>query len=127
MANPRPYGDPEGEDVPVRDRPYESFGQQGYAMPDHVPGDERERGAARVELGSPVVATDDDRLRDAIRLLLEENTSIDARHVDVFVENREVTLAGSVPDEDQRARIEAIIESVEGVVGIVDNVLVDRR
>ncbi|HEY8076863.1 MAG TPA: BON domain-containing protein [Labilithrix sp.] len=127
MANPRAYGDPEGEDVPVRDRPYESFGEQGYAMPDHVAGSERERGAARVELGRPVVATDDDRLLDTILRVLSEAESLDAHAVDVFVEAREVTLNGMVADEDQRARIEAIVESVEGVAGIVNNVLVDRR
>ncbi len=127
MATPRPYGDPEGDDVPVRDRPYESFGQQGYAMPDHVADAEGERGAARVELGRPVVATEDDRLRDAIQRLLVESTSVDSRAVYVSVEAREVTLTGTVPDEDQRGRIEAIVESVEGVGSIVNNVLVDRR
>jgi hypothetical protein len=46
----RPYS--EGEDGPVRDRTYESFGQQGYAMPDHVADpNEVKRGVDRVELG----------------------------------------------------------------------------
>jgi hypothetical protein len=51
----RPYDDPDGDDIPVRDRPYESFGQQGYAMPDHVadPNDTR-RGVVSVELGRPI-------------------------------------------------------------------------
>ncbi len=123
----RPYGDPEGEDVPVRDRPYESFGQQGYAMPDHVVDPDAERGAARVELGRPVVATEDDRIRDDITRLLAESATVDASHVDVVVENHGVTLSGTVPDEDQRARIEAIVESVAGTGDIDDRIVVERR
>ena len=31
------YGEVEGDDLALRDQPYESFGQQGFAMPDHAP------------------------------------------------------------------------------------------
>lgn len=54
----RPYG--EGEDGPVRDRTYESFGQQGYAMPDHIADpNEVKRGVQRVELGQKVKLPDE--------------------------------------------------------------------
>ena len=128
MANrTRPYGDPEGEDVPVRDRPYESFGQQGYAMPDHLAAPDAERGAARVELGRPVLATDDDRIRDEIVRLLAKSAAVDASRVDIVVTDGDVTLTGTAPDEDQRARIEAIVESVAAAAGIENQIVVEGR
>ena len=131
------YGDVDGEDLPPRDRPYESFGQQGFAMPDHAParGYAPRRGAERIELGEAAgpVSTgpknwqrSDERLHDDVCALLADDPWVDASELEVVVHHREVTLAGSVRDGRQRARAMAIAEATRGVVEVVSRVRVRR-
>src|SRR5689334_2213221 len=113
------YGDVGEEDVPVRDRPYEHFGSQGYAMPDHARDDEQRRGAANVELGEPAkepARKRDDRLREEISARLDRESELDDRELEVVVHDREATLTGRVHDPDERELAQHIAEGVPGVV-----------
>jgi osmotically-inducible protein OsmY len=130
-----PYGDPEGEALPIRDRPYESFGQQGFAMPDHVadPYDVR-RGAATIDLGrrpAPVsprgVHRRDERIYDDVCRALTVDGHVDATDIEVVVRDGEVHLSGRVPDRRQRRRAEAIAEHVRGVFDVMNRLVVGDR
>lgn len=109
------------------------FGQQGFAMRDHVtdPEDAR-RGVERVELGEQVASgpknwqRSDERIHDDVCRMLAEDSWVDASDVEVVVHQREVTLAGTVPDGRQRARAIAIAEAARGVVEVVSRVRVRR-
>ena len=131
---PRPwaYGDMEGEDLPVRDRPEESFGQQGVGLPTY--GDEVtvSRGAERVDLGEPVApqtqrnATGpkgwqrrDDRIHEDVCAHLTADGHVDASEIEVIVHHGEVTLSGTVTDRTQRDRAIRIAESIRGVIDVV--------
>ena len=111
----------------------EGFGQQGFAMPDHVTSVvDVHRGAARVELGERLAAgprnwqRSDERIRDEICAMLAEDGWVDATDLEVVVHHREVTLAGSVSDARQRERAVAIAEATRGVVEVVSRVRVRR-
>jgi hypothetical protein len=122
------YGDVGEEDVPVRDRPYEHFGSQGYAMPDHAAGGERtRRGAVGVELGEPVADapppnSGDERIRHEIAGRLVDDGSFDAGDIEVVVHGGEVALTGSVADDGDRERAVHIAETVRGVVEVVPRI-----
>lgn len=131
------YGDVEGEDLPVRDRPYESFGRQGLAMPTY--GDEPavERGAERVDLGEPVTPPGpsvptgpkgwqrrDDRIHEDVCARLTDDGYVDASDIEVIVHQGEVTLSGSVREYRQRERATRIAESVRGVIDVICRVRV---
>ena len=136
---PRPwaYGDIEGEDLPVRDRPEESFGRQGVGLPTY--GDEPtiHRGAERVELGEPVApiarnaasgpkgwARRDDRIHEDVCARLTSDGHVDARDLEVIVHHGGVTLNGTVKDREQRDRAIHIAGSVRGVIDVVGRVRV---
>ena len=111
----------------------EGFGQQGFAMRDHVTSPEDDhRGAERVDLGERIGSgpknwqRSDERVRDEVCAMLAEDDWVDARDLEVVVHHREVTLAGSVPDPRQRARAVAIAEAVRGVVEVVSRIRVRR-
>ncbi len=131
---PRPwaYGNLEEEDLPVRDRPEESFGQQGVGLPTY--GDEPtvSRGAERVELGEPMAPASrnavpgepkaqgrDDRIHREVCEHLEADHEVDASDIEVIVHHGEVTLSGAVADNAQRARAVHVAESVRGVIDVV--------
>jgi hypothetical protein len=132
------YGEVDGEDLPTRDRPYESFGQQGFAMPDHEParGYPPRRGAERIELGEaaavPISAgpknwqRSDERLHDDVCAALSDDPWVDASELEVIVHHGEVTLSGSVTESRQRARAVRIAEAIRGVVDVVSRVRVNR-
>jgi osmotically-inducible protein OsmY len=114
----------------------EGFGQQGFAMRDHVPvADDFHRGAERVDLGERVTAQSgpknwqrsDERVHDDVCRMLADDEWVDASDVEVVVHHREVTLAGSVPDPRQRARAVAIAEAARGVVEVVSRLRVAQR
>jgi osmotically-inducible protein OsmY len=123
------YGDVEGEDLPIRDQPYESFGQQGFAMPDHAAqGAVAPHGVARIELGEPALPRSrgprnwhrrDERIHDDVCRMLTDDGWVDARELEVIVHHGEVTLTGSVPERSQRERAVHIAESVRGVTEVV--------
>lgn len=134
------YGDVEKEDIPVRDRPYESFGQQGVALPTYGDEPEMHRGAERVDLGEPVAAIDpriptgpkgwqrrDDRIHDDVCAHLTDDGYVDASDLEVIVHHGEVTLSGTVTDRAQRDRAIRIAESVRGVIDSVNRIRVRPR
>ena len=127
-------GEEEGEDLPVRDRTYESFGQQGYAMPDHATRGGAPHGVERIELGERVEAPrppaprklrrSDERIHDDVCAVLADDPWVDAGDLEVLVDDGEVTLAGTVEDRMQRERAVYLTESVRGVVEVVSRVRV---
>jgi len=141
------YNDVEGEDLPVRDRAYERYGQQGVGMPTYGPdpvraaaapwepedGDGYPRGATRVDLGEPIPRGPrgwqrrDEHLHDEVCARLTDDGHVDASEVDVVVHQGEVTLAGTVADRDQRDRALAVAASIRGVVDVVNHLHVGAR
>jgi hypothetical protein len=137
MPRPWAYGDLEGEDLPVRDRPEESFGRQGVGLPTY--GDEPTvyRGAERVELGEPVVPgprstpagpkgwqRSDERIHEDVCTHLTADGHVDASDLEVIVHHGEVTLNGTVADRAQRDRAIHVAESVRGVIDVVGRIRV---
>ncbi len=138
-----PYGDVDREDLP-RDRPYESFGRQGVALPTYGDDPETERGAARVELGEPLTDLEadvdaprmptgpkgwqrrDDRIHDDVCARLTEDGYVDATDIEVIVHQGEVILSGGASDRAQRERAIQIAESVRGVIDVISRLRVAR-
>jgi osmotically-inducible protein OsmY len=110
----------------------DGFGQQGFAMRDHVTTEEDvHRGAERVDLGEKITSPNDwprtdERIHDEVCKRLAHDAWVDASDLEVVVHRREVTLAGSVRDPRQRARAVAIAESSRGVVEVISRVRVRR-
>jgi len=120
------YGD-------VENRPYESYGQQGFAMRDHVTSPEDDhRGAERVELGERVATgpknwqRSDERLHDEICTMLADDDWVDASDLEVVVHHREVNISGTVKDRRQRERAIDIAEAARGVVEVMSRIRVRR-
>jgi hypothetical protein len=130
----------EGEDLPVRDRTYESFGQQGVALPTYGDEPEMSRGAERVDLGEPIAELEapkmpsgpkgwqrrDDRIHDDVCTRLTDDGYVDATDVEVIVHQGEVILSGGVADRAQRERAIQIAESVRGVIDVISRLRVQR-
>ena len=127
----------ENEGLPVRDRPYESFGQQGLALPTYGEGLGLQRGEDRVDLGEPParpLATTptapkgwqrrDDRIHEEVCVRLTGDGSVDASDVEVIVHEGEVTLSGTVGEPHQVERAVRIAEGVRGVVDVICRVRV---
>jgi hypothetical protein len=131
-------GEEPNEEPPLRDRPYESFGEQGLALPTYCEVVELQRGAERVDLGEPIarplaaaITTGpknwqrrDDRIYDDICVRLTDDGYIDATDIEVIVHQGEVTLSGRVSDPAQRARAIHIAEGVRGVVEVLSRIRV---
>jgi hypothetical protein len=135
------YGEAEREELPIRDRPYEHYGQQGFAMPTYVPEayrpehDDAWHGhdAARLELGEPLPPPgagprgwrpSDERIHDEVCARLTDDGHVDATDVEVIVHEGEVSMIGTVTDREQRRRAERIADSVRGVVDVINRVRV---
>jgi hypothetical protein len=135
------YGETEREDLPIRDRSYERYGQQGFAMATYVPepyrpeDDDAFHGhdAARLDLGEPLPTPSvgprgwrpsDERIHDEVCTRLTDDGYVDASDVEIVVHDGEVTLMGSVDDRDQRRRVEWIADSVRGVVDVMNRIRV---
>lgn len=136
------------EDLEIRDRTYESFGEQGLAIPTYLPepyeaeGDpkadvalplESARGAENVVLGEPLNANlqtasrlraRDERLRESVRERLRTDGAIEVDRVDVIVHDGTVTLSGDVDDAAQRERAVDLASRLRGVVGVEDRLRV---
>lgn len=132
-----------GHELPIRDQIYESFGQQGVALPTYAPVRYEPEDAAepaplppRVDLGEPIGGAlrgpkgyqrSDERIREDVCERLSDDPFIDASDVDVLVHVGEVTLSGSVTDREQRRRADRLAESVRGVVDVFNHVRVRPR
>ena len=147
MPRHRLYGKAEGEELPIRDRPYESFGQQGVAMPTYAPrpyDPERDpvrggaEGVARVSLGEPVTRPEprprgprgyqrsDASIGDEIAARLTDAGDIDATDIEIDVRDGEVTLEGKVAERRQRLAAEDLAGDVRGVVDVINRIRVAR-
>lgn len=64
----------------------------------------------------------DARIAESINIQIERTEELGNSSVSVTVENRVVTLSGAVENSVQRARVEAIARSIEGVVSVRNEV-----
>ncbi len=139
--------DPDEDDLTVRDRRYESFGEQGVALATYVvPGHEEAvdhvdggwaRGVDRVGLGddlgelavpsssSPELGPND-RVQERVRARLGADPALDDRDLDVIVHHGEVTLGGTVSDDEQRRRALVDAAAVRGVIDVVDRIRIQK-
>jgi len=66
----------------------------------------------------------DERIREDVNDRLTEDGWLDASNIEVTVQNREVTLSGTVSDRGSKRRAEDIAESVSGVEHVQNNLRV---
>ncbi len=90
--------------------------------PDRAVLEEARRQAQRRSCGPRSYRRSDERIREDICERLFGDTGADASDVTVEVSNAVVTLAGTVPEREDRRRIELVATSVRGVER-VDNQL----
>ena len=101
-----------------------------------------ERGAARVDLGEPVVDVEaeatvpklpsgpkgwqrrDDRIHDDVCARLTDDGYVDASDIEVIVHEGEVVLSGGIATRAQRERAIHIAESVRGVIDVISRLRV---
>ncbi|RDI60999.1 CBS domain-containing protein [Microvirga subterranea] len=69
----------------------------------------------------------DDRIREDVNERLTDDPMIDASEIEVSVQNREVTLSGTVRDRNERRRAEDLAESVSGVSHAQNNLRVGQH
>lgn len=93
----------------------------GYTSgPDRALLEEARQRAARASRGPRSYVRPDERIRDDVCERLFGNTGADAFEVTVEVASGVVTLTGSVPEEEDRRRINAVVPRVLGVTGVDD-------
>lgn len=128
--------DAELDDFPVKDRTYESFGQQGVALPTYGDEPRSHRGAERVDLGESIAdpvarklpagpkgwQRRDDRIHDDVCAHLTDDGYVDPSDIEVVVHQGEVILTGTVTERAQRDRAIHIAETTRGVVDVVSRV-----
>jgi hypothetical protein len=68
----------------------------------------------------------DERIKEDVCECLAQHGMIDARNIDVTVENGEVTLRGSVEDRQMKRRAEDAVESVSGVRDVHNEIRVSQ-
>jgi len=68
----------------------------------------------------------DDRIREDVNERLSDDPRIDASEIEVAVQNREVTLTGTVRDRNEKRWAEDIADSVSGVSHVQNNLRVGR-
>ena len=66
--------------------------------------------------GAALGAVSDEELHRLVSQRLNDTEGLDTFHLKLGVREREVSLIGCVPDQDQHERIRAIVQSVPGVV-----------
>lgn len=139
------------EDLEIRDRTYESFGEQGLGIPTYLPEPyevaddpkadvegpvESTRGAERVDLGEPLNANlqtatrlhaRDEQLRELVCERLRRDGAVDVDRLDVIVHDGEVTLSGDVDDADQRDQVVDAASRLRGVVDVDDRLRIAPR
>jgi CBS domain-containing protein len=69
----------------------------------------------------------DDRIREDVSERLTDDPMIDASEIEVNVQNREVTLSGTVRDRNERRRAEDLAESVSGVSHVQNNLRIGQQ
>ncbi|HZH53991.1 MAG TPA: CBS domain-containing protein [Microvirga sp.] len=69
----------------------------------------------------------DDRIREDVSERLMDDPLVDASEIEVTVQNREVTLNGTVRDRNERRRAEDLAESVSGVAHVQNNLRVGQK
>ncbi len=69
----------------------------------------------------------DDRIREDVNERLTDDPMIDASEIEVTVQNREVTLSGTVRDRNERRRAEDLAESISGVNHVQNNLRVGQQ
>ncbi len=97
---------PEFRDPDVHRMPYEE---------DWTPYKGQSRRGPHVGKGPKGYTRSDDRIFDDVCAMLTQHGYIDASHMEVFVENGEVTLKGMVDDRRMKRMAEDMIDEVPGV------------
>jgi len=69
----------------------------------------------------------DDRIREDVSERLSDDARVDASEIEIMVQNREVTLTGTVRDRNEKRWAEDIAESVSGVTHVQNNLRVGQR
>ncbi len=69
----------------------------------------------------------DDRIREDVNERLSDDVRVDASEIEVTVQNREVTLTGTVRDRNEKRWAEDIVEAVAGVNHVQNNLRVGQR
>jgi osmotically-inducible protein OsmY len=125
----RPYGEQRydgavrGEDRSWIDRARDEVSAW---MGDHDAQHRREADAAiHRGRGPKGYRRSDERIRDDVNDRLTDDAWLDASHVEVAVENGDVTLSGTVADRPAKRRAELLVEAVSGVGNVQNNLRVD--
>lgn len=110
----------------------ESMRSEGLGERDR--GRERERRESRGEeargfrgRGPQGYRRSDERLRELVCDALTEDDRVDASHIEVRVENAEVTLTGTVDDRQQKRCAEDAVEQIGGVRDVHNQLRVPQR
>ncbi|GGO38248.1 BON domain-containing protein [Deinococcus humi] len=69
----------------------------------------------------------DERLKEMVSDVLEDEHGVDASDIEVQVQNGEVTLTGTVQDRSQKRRAEDCAESVRGIKDVHNQIRVKRN
>lgn len=69
----------------------------------------------------------DERIREDVNERLGDDPMVDASEIEVSVQNREVTLTGTVRDRREKRRAEDIAESIPGVAHVQNNLRVGQH
>lgn len=108
-------------------------GQQGSNPPGESTWSAGREGPERRKPGGSNAGTSprfnrrtDDKIREEILELLNNNADLDASEVEVHVEGGEVTLTGTVESRDARWLTEDLVTSVSGVREVYNQVKVAR-
>jgi hypothetical protein len=83
-----------------------------------------ESGVNRDQRGLPGIADSrppiagDDRIREIISDRLNDDPAVDARDINVIVRHGQVTLAGTVDNDDSKTRAERLADSTPGIMRV---------
>jgi osmotically-inducible protein OsmY len=86
----------------------------------------RTPGSSQPGTGPRLQRRSDDKIREEIWELLNNNADLDASEVEVHVESGEVTLRGTVDSRDARWLTEDLVTSVSGVREVYNQIKVAR-
>lgn len=98
------------------------FGDDDSERRRHGPGEQHHRGR-----GPRNYSRSDERIRDDVNDRLTDDPYVDASEIDVSVQNREVTLSGTVHSRSDKRRAEDVAESVSGVTHVQNNLRVQSQ
>lgn len=84
---------------------------------DEIRGEHRGRGPSGYERS-------DDRIREDVNDRLTDDSWLDASNVEVSVQQREVTLSGTIASREDKRRAEDLADSVPGVTHVQNNLRV---